>query len=153
MGNHTIPEGVPHFLMGIYDPKKTRYYIAGFLLSDIVRILSKGEFYQSFVASGNGKLFLDNKSHIKDENRIFMKQKNIEEIISNDMKKGVQELKNNNGELILAAFTHISEYDLYVVSKIEKEKAFQTADYLIYKSIYFGIFILSISIVVGLFFC
>ena len=152
VGNHTIPGGIPHFLMGIYRPKKGKYYIARFLLSDIVNILAKGEIYQSFVVAGNGKLFLDNRSNEKDEKKIFMQERNSSKIISSGMKKGVKELQNKENEPILTAFTHISDYDLYVISEIEKKKAFQAADYLVYKSIYLGIFVLSISVITGIFF-
>ncbi|MCY4523827.1 MAG: SpoIIE family protein phosphatase [Halobacteriovoraceae bacterium] len=145
IGDPTMSKEISHFLIGIYRPEKKRYYTARFTLTDILKMLSENRTYHSYVINDQGKIFI-NKNFSKKINNEFIKN-----ITSGNRKKGVKELKKNN-ESVLTAFTHINEYNLYVISEISKKTAFQAAQYLINQSIYFGVFVLFISILTGLFF-
>lgn len=98
---------------------------------------------------------------LTDSGKIFFKLNNINQssdLISiikdpsiQDIQQGVKRF-SNNGVAIIRAFSKVPGLGLIAITEIEENKAFLASKELIYKSLYFGILILSVAVIAGILF-
>lgn len=100
--------------------------------------------YGSYLLTDSGKLFLKiNNNEVAENDFInIVESKTIKEL-----SQGTIRLNDN-----IKAFSKIEDYNLIAISEIPESKAFLASSLLINKSIYFGLLILSISVIIGILF-
>ncbi|MBT4791362.1 MAG: SpoIIE family protein phosphatase [Halobacteriovoraceae bacterium] len=136
--------GVDHFLLGLYD-KPSGLSIFGRVHSlEIINIFGRSKIYENFLMGSSGDVLAHKNSEKKDQAYSLVEEKYIQKIIQENQVLGMQELKNQQGDELLVAFNYLENYEMYVISQIFKEKAFLSAKFLINKSLYAAVFILSI---------
>lgn len=103
--------------------------------------------YGTYLLTASGKLFfkLDNFTSNIDTKSIV----NDQTILS--VEQGVKRFVQDN-QAIIRAFSKVGPLGLLAITEIEENKAFLASGLLIQKSIYFGLLILSIAVIVGILF-
>lgn len=103
--------------------------------------------YGTYLLTSSGKVFfkLDNFTTNIDAINIV----NDSTVLS--VEQGVKRFVQNN-QAIIRAFSKIGPLGLIAVTEIAEDKAFLASEFLIQKSIYFGLLILSIAVIVGILF-
>lgn len=103
--------------------------------------------YGTYILTGSGKTFfkLNNIKLPSDVKKI------VGDPTILDIEQGVKKF-NDNGVAVIRAFSKVAGLDLIAITEIEENKAFMASSLLIQKSLYFGILILSIAVIVGILF-
>ncbi|MBY0415384.1 MAG: SpoIIE family protein phosphatase [Bdellovibrionales bacterium] len=103
--------------------------------------------YGTYILTENGKSFFKLNN--------FNLPKDLKKIVSDptiqDVEQGVKKF-DDNGVAVIRAFSKVSGFGLIAITEIEENKAFMASSLLIQKSLYFGILILSIAVIVGILF-
>ena len=141
--NPTISEGIPHFLMGIY--KRGYYYFLRVSLEDYMAMFTRDKLYHSFSLTDTGELFIGTLKKGPGSKDY------LEKIITGKLSQGVKELHLPD-KSYLVAYVKIPQFNLHVISQIQQKEAFRAAEYLVEKSLYLSLFVLSIAIIAGIFF-
>ena len=143
--NQTIPAGFPHFVMGI---KKERIYLARIDFTPLVSMFRQNNIYRTYVLSNMGKTFLQQSI----DQHSILQEDFPQQIQSGQIDSGVREFTHRNGKKYLTAFYKIKPLNLTVISEIEQQSAYRAANYLIKKSLFFGIFVITVAIIAGIIF-
>ena len=137
----------PHLLLGYYDQEHSMAFIGRFLVSGMVELLSQKSIYETFAIDSLGRPYAHKGKSLMKSGKSLMEESYIESIVNGQSKKGVKEVKNSNGESLLVSFVNLNRYNLYLISQIQKSKAFLSLRFLIEKSVFSGIFIISGAII------
>lgn len=140
---------LPHLLLGFYNNKSQEIYVSRIVLKDLINVF-QNNIYDTYLIDRKGELYIH-----KDLQKVFKKKNLIEEnylrdIIQSELHKVVKEVTSNIGEKLLVASSKVERLNLYVISEIKKDKAFTAASYLINKSLFFGLFIIAISMIIAI---
>ena len=103
--------------------------------------------YGTYILTGSGKVFfkLNNINVPKDLKKIVTDQAVV------DIEQGVKKF-DDNGVAVIRAFSKVPGLELISITEIEESKAFLASSLLIQKSLFFGILILSVAVIVGILF-
>ena len=103
--------------------------------------------YGTYILTGSGKVFfkLNNINLPKDLKKIVTDQSVV------DIEQGVKKF-DDDGVAVIRAYSKIPGLDLISITEIEESKAFLASSLLIQKSLFFGILILSVAVIVGILF-
>ncbi|MCO4795276.1 MAG: SpoIIE family protein phosphatase [Bacteriovoracaceae bacterium] len=111
----------------------------------VISPLEENKIYSSFLFSSRSSF-------------VFPSKKNLPELVAvsnqlkeNPISKSVKEINIGN-EKYLLAWSRLRSLNLYVVSLIQHKKAFKAATYLTQKSLYFGMMVLGIGMILAVFF-
>ncbi len=103
--------------------------------------------YGTYILTSGGKTFfkLNNITLPKDVKKI------VTDPTIQDVEQGVKKF-DDSGVAVIRAFSKVGGLDLIAITEIEENKAFLASSLLIQKSLYFGILILSVAVIVGILF-
>lgn len=103
--------------------------------------------YGTYILTSSGKVFfkLNNITLPKDLQKIVTDQTIV------DVEQGVKKF-NDDGTAVIRAFSKVPGLELISITEIEESKAFLASSLLIQKSLFFGILILSVAVIVGILF-
>jgi sigma-B regulation protein RsbU (phosphoserine phosphatase) len=127
--------------LSFYYEKLNEIYTAYFELDDLTQVLEVGQVYHSYLINTAGEIILDSKP--SQDNKI-----NFVGLIGEGQFQGVKDTLINNTEY-LVAFQKISNLDMWVISSLTKEKAFEVAHTLKKRSIAFAVAIIGLSLIIG----
>lgn len=113
----------------------------------LMSLMSEKLNYETYILTDTGKVFLKFKNEAS--NTDYQKIVTDQTIV--DVEQGVKKFENN-GSPVIRAFAKISNFNLIAVTEIEERKAFMASDLLVQKSLFYGILILSIAVIVGILF-
>lgn len=150
--NVTLPDGIPHFLLAFYDKKSRNIVSARISYSKLSAYFKEGTIYESFIVDGRGKKFLDKAGKIVFSSTQSSIPQRLLDIISGTLERGVRKFEDSTSGSVLSAFSKINLFNLYVISEIKEKSAFKAADLLINKSLYYGLLVLALAVIVGVFF-
>lgn len=139
-----IPPLNNHFVLNI---KKENFSCAIHLSLDSLSDLSRNiDQLESLIVNSDGKLFYNiskkSKNDERDQNYYAKNIKSNSGVFKHDREDGTK----------IIAYAKVPSFDLYALTEIPEEKAFQASEQLIKKSIYFGIALLSFALMVGVLF-
>ena len=138
-------ERLPHILIMSYLKEKKIFSVGRFRVSDFLAILGRNKAYNSYIIDASGEVIFSSGMVAK-----LSKQSRLQ-ILSAKQSNGVREVVLN-GEEFLLSFSETRKMNLMVVYEISKGRAFLAARSLMNKSLYFGLFILSIVIIAAILF-
>jgi sigma-B regulation protein RsbU (phosphoserine phosphatase) len=133
---------VPHLLLALKDQVSSKVYVGRFIIADIQQAFNDNKIYNSYLMGANGEVLFGKQS--TDDSFVL-------EVLSSQIESGVREIEKE-GETILVAFQKNPTYLFTTFSEIEKSKAFAAAKFLEQKSLWFGLFVLSIAIIIAILF-
>lgn len=149
--NQTFVGGIPHLLMGAFDLKTKEIALIRVLIGPLVSSFSSNKVYDAYLVNGDGKYIISKNGAVATTDA-SEDSSYLAPILNEGIEKGVKHLVSGQGQKIVSAFSKIENFDLFVLSQISEDKAFQAATFLVDKSLTYGLFILSISIIIGIFF-
>jgi len=135
---------IPHFIFSIKELDEI--FILRVNTSQFGKILDQNNLYTSYALNQSGSVFYGPNS----ETAIDKKQ--WASFIASKVDKGTFEGKNLNNESVLISYSKVPGFSKYIISEISQETAFSAATYLINKSLYFALLVLSLSLITGVFF-
>ncbi len=138
---------IPHLLLGVSDGDKV--YIGRILVTEIGQAFSSSKIYHSYLLSSSGELLFSGQDKLTKKE--VTKESFLLKILAQDMVSGVKEITRQEQEYLLA-FKKNERFGVNVFAEISKEKAFYAAKYLERKSVWFGVFLLSIVIMIAILF-
>ncbi|MFT6068990.1 MAG: sigma-B regulation protein RsbU (phosphoserine phosphatase) [Bacteriovoracaceae bacterium] len=143
---------IPHLVVAEFNQNKNQFYVARLKLSNFIDLFNSNSTYETFVLSQSGEVLIHramagNKGKLEVSPSAYYKS-----FYNESLKKGVKEFDNSKGQRLLVSFEKNDVFDLVVLSEINKEKAFSAADYIIGKSIYFALFLISFAVITGILF-
>ncbi len=140
------PEVIPHFIISSISPDRSELIVARVLANDLIDALKKNTNYYSYVITTEGRPFLNIT-----RNTITPRLSNLKKVLTEGL-SGVVESKGKGLTTSLISYSPLKDKGLVVISEILKSKAFKATEYLVTKSQYFGIFLMSIAIIIGILF-
>ena len=141
---------IPSMFLAIYDDTKSEIYTARIKVESLADLMDKNKLYDISVFNKTGSIFLKkNNTNKIDADKMKFYNTILEK---NIITEGVREFTDINQKQQLISYHKVRDFSLYVFTEISKTKAFTVATTLIDKSLYFGIFIISIAIIIGIFF-
>jgi len=135
---------IPHFIFSI--KALDEIFILRVNTSQFGKILDQNNLYISYVLNQSGSFFYGQNHETAIEKRQWAS------LIASKVEKGTFEGKNQNNELMLISYSKIPGFNQYIISEISQASAFSAARYLIDKSLYFALLVLSVSLITGVFF-
>ncbi|HLE09959.1 MAG: hypothetical protein A2504_03080 [Bdellovibrionales bacterium RIFOXYD12_FULL_39_22] len=140
----------PHLVLATFDAEKNEIYVARVKMDDLADLIANNKIYEILIIDKSGRLFLKKNlsAEIPQAKALFYNSL----VDSVDRKDGVSNYVDENGTTFLVAHNQISGEDLFVFAEISKDRAFLAATTLMNKSLYFGIFLISIAIIIGIIF-
>jgi len=133
----------------VYESESQASIISYISLDSYLKIFNRTEGFLNMMIDFSGTILLSNKTSLSNE--MWQNQSTLEEIkkiIHGDLNNGTQNIKDQ----YLLAFKKMKQVPLLLISALSQEKAFQTANFLVKKSLYFGIFTLCLAIIIGILF-
>lgn len=143
-----IADELPHLIIG-HKSSDTKLTTIRFLANDFIRSLNRDHKYFSYIVTKEGKSFANISSK-----QLADRDKTIKSI-ANLTTSGVMEMsitEDGENRSVLTAFSFMPKEELIVISEIPQQFAFRAGENLIYKSIFFGILLMSLSVIVGILF-
>lgn len=111
--------------------------------TDLIEDVQKQEVYNFYLAANEAESFFKGRmnypSYFKD-------------ILNSPITKGVKTVMSDDGKELLVSYVRYPSLGFSLVSEISKAKAFSIAQDLIKRNLYFGLAVLGIALLVGLFF-
>lgn len=135
---------VPGWVLSFVSESK-RIGVVAKLKTDFMRqmISTSAHVFQSKIVDANGIPLIE-LQNLEKEN---LNSENITKVIADGVQQTVTKIGDN-----LIAFVKLKDFPLYVLSSISENKAFSAANVLQKKSLYFGLLIFSIVVVVAVLF-
>ncbi len=143
--NTTITGGLPHITLAI--KKKKRIFAIRVLLVQLLDTIKKNAIYQSAVFSLSGSVIATSSKQLSQN-----KERIIHAISKSKIDHGTLEIQLDNQNVFLLSFAKIPIANLYAISIINKDSAFEAARFLVQKSIYISIIVIAVSAIFGIFF-
>ncbi len=140
---------IPHILMMIKSKKSGNVISARIKTSGLLQILKENKIYDSILLKNSGSSFLGTAAS---SDSFEVTENYWSEITQSGVDVGAREFTKLSGDKFLVAFRKIEKFGLFVLSEIKEETAFKASEYLMNKSIYFGMFVISISVLIGILF-
>jgi sigma-B regulation protein RsbU (phosphoserine phosphatase) len=140
---------IPHILIGLKDDITGDVYTARVLLTELLESFGKNKIYNSFLVNSMGQLVAGKVDETNVRNSDVIQKNYVLEILQNDLDNGVKEI-TKDGEKFLVAYQKDNNFKTVIVSEIPTSKAFSAAEYLTQKSLWFGLFVLSLAIMFGI---
>lgn len=141
-------KNIPHLVVAIRDQKiKNRFLILRLATDTIKETLYKNKLYRSYLVDTKFNQIL------KEENK-EVETKDLSNLIKDSETRGVKKFYRGEGkdqEEFLMAFNRLNSFGLIQITEISTGKAFRAAKLLTNKSLLFGIIVISISIIIGIF--
>ncbi|MBT5093284.1 MAG: HAMP domain-containing protein, partial [Halobacteriovoraceae bacterium] len=150
--NPSADSKVPHLLLAEYSSRLKQYFVARLKLDGLMDLLQSNSTYKTFVLKTDGQPLIH-----KDIDQLILAPTTAQQqfhkqlVLESDLKK-VKEYVKQDGSEVLVSYNRNKIFGLLVVSEISKEKALSVATFLIKKSVYFAIFLVSLSIIIGILF-
>jgi len=135
---------IPHFIFSIKELEGI--FILRVNTSQLGKILDQNNLYKSYALNQSGSVFYGPES----ETAIDKKQ--WAGFIASKVDKGTFESKNLNDQSVLVSYSKVPGFNKYIISEISQAAAFSAAQYLIDKSFYFALLVLSLALITGVFF-
>lgn len=130
------------YLYSAFEKEKQRILL--FLdYSDLVENLKKDSTYKIHIAKGKGSPFFNNSEKLP---------KYLGDILGKSITKGTKTVENEDGNELLISYVAYPALGFSLISEIAKDKAFAIAKDLINRNIYFGMGVLGIALIIGVFF-
>ena len=139
-------EVIPHFLISRVSPNKKELITARVLANDLIDALRKNTNYYSYVITTDGAPFLNITA-----NTITPRLPHLKKIIGSG-RSGVIDSTGKKMGTSLISYSPLNGMGLVVVSEILKARAFKATEYLVTKSQFFGVFLISIAVIIGILF-
>lgn len=105
--------------------------------------------YGSYLITDTGKLFLNFTDQKINDSEI---SKIIQEPIVANSNFGTKKFETNKDNIVIRSFAKIPHFHLMAISEINEKTAFLASEILINKSIIYGVLLLSVAVIVGIFF-
>lgn len=121
-------------------------------LEPILKSFNQSQVYSTYLLTSTGELIAHNDPAKISNRKQLISEKFVTDIINGNVTKGVRDVSNNAKQNLVVAFAKIPFIGLMVVTEIEKSKAFKVSQELTFKSVVFGVFILGISLILGILF-
>ncbi len=142
---------IPHLVVAEFNKKKNQFFVARLKLSNFIDLFNSNSTYETFVLSQAGEVLIHRQMAGKNdqppETSAYYKS-----FYKESLKKGVKEFDNSKGQRLLVSFEKNEIFNLVVLSEINKAEAFSAADYIVGKSIYFALFLISFAVITGILF-
>ncbi len=146
-----INNEIPYLLLGLNFKNDSNIYVVKIMLNHFVEIFNKSRIYESYLIDQSGWILVHKKLDQFVNNASRIEDPAILSIVNSKIDKGVKEfVRKGNTDKYLFSFSKLNDYGIYVISEIDNSLAYKAASYLIKKSIYFGIFVLCLAILIGL---
>lgn len=123
--------------ISLLDHKRKESFVIRVLITDLVQMLKEGGFYQNNIILSN-QYILDN---INNNFKVDLKN-------SFDLVNSIQ----YGDDDYIVGYSFNKDLGLVSISSIPQKTAFKAANYLINKSIYFGLLVFSIGVIAGIFY-
>lgn len=155
-GNFLFNPGVntviPHLVVAEFNEKKNQFFVARLKLSNFIDLINSNSTYETFVLSNLGEVLIHKAMAFQKGSMAQEQGVDYKSFFDDPLNKGVKEVENSLGEPLLISFEKNQLFNLIILSKINKNKAFSAADYIIGKSIYFALFLISFAVITGILF-
>jgi sigma-B regulation protein RsbU (phosphoserine phosphatase) len=150
--NTSIGYGIPHITMAKYDRLSNRFYIARISMNSFLDIISSSKMFNTFGIDLQAKTVISNNEKFVLNNSSLAKQEHIRNILEGDIISGVKEYnKDQTQEEMILGFNKIKAIDLVFFSEISKDVAFNAINDIIQRTLFFGGFIVFLSIIIGVY--
>ena len=150
--NLTTPGKIPHFMVSLLNKATGTIFLVRVQIVELTKMIFGSNIYKSWVATGSSGVFLHEQTVRMMPGGETPDRKMVDDIISANIDRGVREITRKNGEKVLIAFAKMYPLGFCVFSEISHSKAFQVAQYLINKSFYLALLVLSVAIIIGIIF-
>jgi len=157
--NATIPQGPPLIGYGksvVIEDSKGRpvshYAVVTYLKADrILKALTRSEFNPVFIVNQDGEVIAHPDSEMQQRGHDESLAQLIREALDVDLKTKVTSYQNN-GEEYLGAFSKAFNNQIFVLSRVSAEAAFQVVDRFLFRSLMFALIVGTLAFIVAIFF-
>lgn len=146
---HFSGDDIPHLIVGamIQVDGQKKLIVLRVLANHFFQILNQDNKYTNYILTTNGDSFANIAGHELKQRAMIIKT------IMQKQNNGVIEMPlDQTGDQRLIAFSFLKEHGLVIISEIPQTLAFQAEQYLINKSFFFGLLLMSLSVIVGIIF-
>ncbi|MBL7663528.1 MAG: SpoIIE family protein phosphatase [Bacteriovoracaceae bacterium] len=143
-------EKIPHLMLIIRDKVTDDIIISRFMLNELQMAYQQNKIYDSYLVNERGQILIGKNKNPDDKTEI-VQEPHLFEIMIGKVDSGVKELVLGSVPMLLS-FKKNNFFNFTVFAQIPETTAFSATQYLINKSLWFGIFILSLGIMVAIIF-
>lgn len=136
--------------LGTFGEDRNTALVVRLNLDKLLDAFSKTKVFTTHMLNGQGTLVASNDTQFLLNNLEKPAPNYLTELMVLQENRGVREINRGKDDTVLVAFSKIDALDSFLITEIEKSKAFLVATTLTRRSVLFGIFIVSIAIITGL---